>query len=127
MGHFGTSSSANDTSWDVLGKFADKNGGYPSTQPQANALAVWILAGFPGKDAKYWRLVDESDTILGPVIYVLKEGLVLPVALLERALAIALARRKDNGYLECWTDRKEREGALTREAKLIRKAIKDAK
>ena len=123
MGHFGTSSDANDTSWDVLGKFSGEDG-FPSTQKQADALAAWLEAGFPGDNSDYWAKQDLCDTILGPVVFLLREKLIVPHSLLTRALSIARAARADKAYLNCWIDRDEREAALVEEIKLILKALK---
>jgi len=124
MGHFGTSSDANDTSWDVLGKFSGEDGVFPSTQAQADALAAWLEADFPGENAFYWRAGDLRETLLGPVVFLLREKLTVPHHLLTRALSIARAARADKAYLDCWRKRDEREDALAEEIKLILKALK---
>lgn len=128
MGHFGISSDANDTSWDVLARFRDDTECFPTTQEHADELVAWIVAGFPDKEDRngynYWVEQDESDTILGPIVYLLREKLLIKdLPLLKRALAIARARRGDNAYLDCWREREERVDALANEILLIKFAI----
>lgn len=131
MGAFGTSSDANDTSWDVLGHCCPnperEESSFPINQAEADALVAWIASGFPGGDKdeqRYWAARDESETILGPVIWLLGEGFTVDAAMLKRALAVARAKRSDKVYLSCWTDREERDTALAEEIVILRRALK---
>lgn len=133
MGTFGTSSDANDTSWDVLGHCCPnpdrEESSFPINQAEADALLAWIAAGFPGGEKghqAYWAKCDESETILGPVIWLLREGFTVDTAMLQRALAVARAKRGDKAYMSCWTDEGERDTALAEEIVTLRRAIKAA-
>ncbi len=128
MGHFGYTSDANDTCWDLLGRFAapDAADGFPTTQLQADHVCAFIHSGFAfnsPEDQAYWAKQDESDTVLGPVVYLLNEGFRVPKALLERALAVARARRRSKAYLANWKPGTEREEALALEITVLRSEL----
>lgn len=128
MGAFGTQSHSNDTSWDVLGRYArDGDGGFPGTQAEADLMLAWIAADFAGgtsEDRTYWRSQHESESVLGPIVWCLREGFTVPKPLLERAITIARSTRMDRAYMECWVDVEERDTALVEEIVMLKRAIK---
>ncbi len=126
MGTFGTSSDSNDTTWDLLGSFGGD--GFPETQEEADRLSAFILSGFvtggdPG-DAAYYAKQCQTQVILGPVIYLLRQNLSVPRELLRRALKVVQLARKDRAYMQGWVDVDERDEALVEEILTIRRALK---